>query len=44
MKPSFKTILPIALLGLTAVTATHAETSDGNNWNMTDNAGFKVKT
>ncbi|MDY6451060.1 OmpW/AlkL family protein [Acinetobacter faecalis] len=69
MKPSFKTILPIALLGLTAVTATHAETSDGktfgvsagwlhvmpqsseqgvnnqlgNNWNMTDNAGFKVK-
>lgn len=34
MKTSIKTILPIALLGLTAVTATHAETSDGKTFGV----------
>lgn len=34
MKPSFKTILPIALLSLTAITATHAETSDGKTFGV----------
>ncbi len=41
MKPSFKTILPIALLGLTAVTATHAETSDGKTFGVS--AGWLIK-
>lgn len=34
MKTSIKAILPIALLGLTAVTATHAETSDGKTFGV----------
>lgn len=34
MKPSIKTILPLALLGLTAVTATHAATSDGKTFGV----------
>ena len=34
MKSTIKTILPIALLGLTAVTASHAETSDGKTFGV----------
>ena len=34
MKPSIKMILPLALLGLTAVTATHAGTTDGKTFGV----------
>lgn len=34
MKPSIKTILPLALLSLTAITTTHAETSDGKTFGV----------